>query len=231
MSSKICGVRMSRVCVLLPSYNEAGTIAAIVREVKTQGLDVYVVDDGSSDGTGAIAGAEGAVVLRHEKNMGKGAALIDGFKHVLGTGCEAVIIMDADNQHEASSISDFINAVERVGADIVIGNRMFDSKAMPYVRRQTNRFMSYLISRMCRQAIPDTQCGYKLVKRKVLEAVSLEHSNFEIESELLIKAARKGFKISSVPIRTIYRDEKSKINPVVDTLRFFAFMIKMIFKK
>ena len=222
---------MNKICVLIPSYNEAGTIAKIIREVRAQGLDAYVVDDGSSDGTGTIAEAEGAVVLRHEKNIGKGAALIDGFKHILGTDCDAVIIMDADNQHEASGIPDFINAMKTADADIVIGNRMLDSGAMPYVRRQTNRFMSYLISRMCGQAIPDTQCGYKLLKRRVLEDVRLEHSNFEIESELLIKAARRGFKISSVPIRAIYQDEKSKINPVLDTLRFIAFMIRMSFER
>ena len=222
---------MSKVSVLIPSYNEAGTIAAIVRDVRSRGFNAYVVDDGSSDGTGTIAEAEGAIVVRHEKNMGKGAALISGFKRILGTDSEAVIIMDADNQHEAGSIPDFINVMQTSGADLVIGNRMLDSRAMPYVRRQTNRFMSYLISRMCGQAIPDTQCGYKLLKRRVLEEVRLEHSNFEIESELLIKAARKGFKISSVPIRAIYQGERSKINPALDTLRFIVFIIRMSFKR
>ena len=203
----------------------------IVKEVKAQGLSVYVVDDGSSDNTAAIAESAGAVIIKHEKNMGKGASLREGFKYILKDRCDAVIVMDGDNQHEAGSIPDFLHHAEAEGADMVIGNRMLDTKAMPYVRLNTNRFMSYILSKMCGQKIPDTQCGYKLITRKVLENITLDSSNFEIESELIIKAGRKDFKITSVPIKTIYEDEKSKINPVFDTLRFFAFMIRMSLKK
>ncbi len=220
---------MNNVCVLIPSYNEAKTIGGIINEIKSRGLRVYVVDDGSSDDTAAISERAGASVIRNAKNMGKGAALREGFKRVLRERCDAVMIMDGDGQHEARSIPDFIKEMESSGADIVTGNRMVDPGPMPYVRRQTNRFMSWLISRICGQEILDTQCGYKLIKRRVLEDVRTESSNFEIESELIIRAGRKGFKIRSMPIRAIYRDEKSRINPVIDTLRFLAFIIRMRF--
>ena len=215
------------ICVLIPSYNEAKTVGDIVKEIKAQGLDVYVVDDGSSDNTAVIASGAGAVVIKNEKNMGKGASLREGFKYILKGRYDAVILMDGDNQHEAGSIPDFVRQMEGEGADMVIGNRMLDTKAMPFVRLNTNRFMSYMLSKMCGQKIPDTQCGYKLITRKVLEGITLDSSNFEIESELIVKAGRKGFKINSVPIKTIYQDEKSKINPISDTLRFFAFLIRM----
>ena len=222
---------MNNVCVLIPSYNEARTIGGIVRAVKTLGLTAYVIDDGSADDTSAIARKEGAVVLRHEMNKGKGEALREGFKYMLKKNYEAVIVIDGDGQHEVASISDFIKKAQDANFDILIGNRMLDTKKMPFTRQATNHFMSYIVSRVCGQAIPDTQCGYRLIKRKVLENVTLESSNFEIESELIIKACRKGFKVGSVPIKTIYQDEKSRINPVVDTLRFIAFMFKMKRKK
>ena len=219
---------MNNISVLIPSYNEARTIGQIVKEVKAQGLSVYVVDGGSSDNTAAIASDAGAIVIKHGKNMGKGASLREGFKYILKGRFDAVIIMDGDDQHEAGSIPDFVRRMEEARADMVIGNRMLDTGSMPYIRINTNRFMSYLLSKICGQSIPDTQCGYKLITRRVLENVTLNSSNFEIESELIVKAGRKGFKITSVPIRTIYQDEKSKINPVLDTLRFMAFILKMI---
>lgn len=222
---------MNDISVLIPSYNEARTIGKIIRQIKARGLDVYVVDDGSSDNTAAIAEGEGAILLRHKKNMGKGASLREGFKRILEKPFAAVIVMDGDDQHEAGSIPAFIKEMEDSGADIVIGNRMLDTGSMPYARKKTNYFMSYLISRMCGQAIPDTQCGYRLIKRKVLEEVTLDSSNFETESELIIKAARKGFKISFVSIKTVYQDEKSRINPILDTLRFMAFLVKMSFER
>ncbi len=219
---------MSNICVLIPSYNEAKTIDAVVKAVRARGLTVYVVDDGSSDNTASLAESAGAMVIRHEKNMGKGASLREGFKRLLKGPCDAVIVMDGDNQHEAGSIPDFVREMEDRGADMVIGNRMLDTGSMPYVRISTNRFMSSLLSKICGQSIPDTQCGYKLITRRVLENITLDSSNFEIESELIVKAGRKGFKITSVPIRAIYQDEKSKINPVLDTLRFMAFIFKLI---
>ena len=108
-----------RLCVLIPSYNEAKTIGNIVKEVKAQGLSVYVVDDGSSDNTSTIAEDAGAVVIKNEKNMGKGASLREGFKYILKGRCDAVIVMDGDNQHEAGSIPDFVRQMED-GADMVV---------------------------------------------------------------------------------------------------------------
>ena len=124
-------------------------------------------------------------------------------------------------------IDSFFKKMDETDADIVVGNRMMDTASMPAARKITNRIMSRVISKMCGQTIPDTQCGFKLIKRNVLESVKFEFSNFEIESEILLKAAKKGFKIESVPVKTVYRDETSKIKPVLDTLRFFAFIIRM----
>ena len=214
-------------CVLIPTYNEAGTIGAITKELKGRGLTVYVVDDGSTDETAGIAALQGAVVIAHDKNKGKGASLIEGFGRILKEDFDAVLIMDGDGQHATMDVDNFFEKMAETGADIVIGNRMLDTASMPVLRKITNRIMSRVIANMCRQEIPDTQCGFKLVKRSVLESIKFEFSNFEIESEILLKAAKKGFKIESVPVKTVYRDETSKIKPIFDTIRFLFFLIKM----
>ncbi|MDO8536372.1 MAG: glycosyltransferase family 2 protein [Candidatus Omnitrophota bacterium] len=214
-------------CVLIPSYNEARTIGAITKELKSRGMTVYVVDDGSIDKTADIARAQGAVVVIHDKNKGKGASLIEGFKHIIKKDFDVVLVMDGDGQHSIDDIDSFFKKMNETGADIVIGNRMLDTVSMPLVRRITNRMMSRIISKMCGQVIPDTQCGFKLMKRSVLDGIKFEFSNFEIESEILFKAAKKGLKIESVPVKTVYLDETSKIKPIFDTVRFISFLIKM----
>ena len=217
---------MEKISVLIPSYNEAKAIGGIIRELRAKDLSVCVIDDGSTDNTSSIARDAGAFVIRHEKNKGKGASLIDGFAYVLKEGFSAVLVMDGDGQHCICDIYNFFNKMESTGTDIVIGNRMSDTSLMPVARKLTNKFMSCLISKLCGHGIPDTQCGFRLIKRSVLESVKLNSSNYEIESELLLKAAKKGFKIESVPVKTIYEDEKSRINPFVDTMRFIVFLIK-----
>ena len=114
---------------------------------------------------------------------------------------------------------------------MVVGDRMHDTSSMPLVRIATNRFMSSLISTISGKYIPDTQCGFRLIGRQVLEKIRIESSNYEVETELIIKAAKMGFSIESVPVKTIYRNEKSGINPFFDTLRFIAFIFKMSFAR
>lgn len=220
-----------RICALIPSYNEAKTISGIIKELKMRGTPVYVVDDGSSDGTAAMAESQDAIVIRHKTNMGKGAALRDGFARVLKDGFEAVLVMDGDGQHHIDDIDMFLRKMEEENSDMVIGNRMFDTGSMPLSRILTNHFMSNLISRISGKYVPDTQCGFRLIKRGLLRQMRLESGNYEIESEMVLEAAKKSFKIDSVPIKTIYQDEKSRINPILDTLRFITLLIRLSFKR
>jgi hypothetical protein len=85
--------------------------------------------------------------------------------------------------------------------------------------------MSNIISKICHQEIPDSQCGFRLIKKKLLDEINLTYSNYEIESELLIRASRLGYKIDQVPITTVYKQEKSYINPIIDTIRFIKLLI------
>ena len=215
-----------KTCVIIPTYNEAKAIAGLVKEIKRQNLDVLVVDDGSGDNTAQIAKDSGAIVLRNEINQGKGASLIKGFNYALNQDYDAVITMDGDGQHLPEDIPYFIRLAAYSDGAIFIGNRMQRTKNIPLVRFLTNKFMSWLLSGIARQKIPDTQCGFRLIKKEALKKVPLATSKYETESEILIRGSRLGFKIESVPIKTIYMGEKSRINPFIDTLRFFRFLIR-----
>lgn len=214
------------VCVIIPVHNEEATIGRLVTAVKALGLDVVVVNDGSTDGSQKEASSRGAVVLTNTSKKGKGLSLQEGFAHALCQTYSGVITMDGDGQHDPADLKQFLNMVESYPDSVVTGNRMKGHEGMPLVRFWTNWSMSVIISWLCRQRVPDTQCGYRYIGRPVLERMHLTSRDFEIETEVLIQAARLGYRIHSVPIKTIYSDEKSKINPLKDTWRFFAYLIR-----
>ncbi|MCM8797352.1 MAG: glycosyltransferase family 2 protein [Candidatus Omnitrophica bacterium] len=217
-----------KVCVVIPTFNESKTIGRLIDDIKALNLnlDILVVDDGSRDDTSDIAIVHGAKVLKNAKNEGKGASLIKGFTYVLQNNFDAAIAMDGDGQHLAQDLPLFVRRAESSDSQIFVGNRMKAVKNMPLVRILTNRFMSWLISAITKQKISDTQCGFRLIKREALEKIKLSSTKYEIESEILIKCSRLGFKIESVPIKTVYGLEISRINPLRDTFRFIAFILK-----
>ncbi len=217
-------LEIMQIAAVIPAHNEAQAIGPLVKDVRALGYACIVIDDGSVDDTNALAAQAGAIVLKTASKSGKGNALKLGFDYVLDHGYEAAITMDGDGQHAPSDLAAFTACYQNTGADIVNGNRMQEHKGMPLVRLLTNRFMSWLISLICHQSIPDTQCGYRLIKASVLKTIVLKSSDFEIETELLVKASKKCFKIASVPVQTIYRNEISKIQPMRDTGRFIAYL-------
>jgi len=121
-------------------------------------------------------------------------------------------------------IAHFLEAAEASGAKLLIGTRMNNVRDMPLVRRAVNRYMSRMISGACRQDIPDTQCGFRMVHRDIIPHLLGGTERFDYETEMLIVASRAGCEIASVPISTVYSDEVSSIHPVRDTIRFFKLM-------
>lgn len=221
----------SKICILIPAHNEARTIADVVKGVRAMGLDVFVIDDGSSDDSAQRARDAGATVLVNFKNQGKGFSLQRGFDHIISLDYDALITMDSDGQHAVEDLDAFIHFFNDKKPDIICGNRMKDHQGMPFVRFLTNKIMSTLISLVCRQKIYDTQCGYRLIRCEVLRNIQLSSSAFEIESEVLIKASKKHYRIASVPVKTIYGAEVSKINPFFDTARFIVYIVREMFVK
>ena len=215
------------VCILIPVYNERKEIGRLVESLKRKSFDVVVIDDGSTDDSGKAAQEQGAVVIGHDQKQGKGRSLRDGFEYILKENkYDGVVTIDGDGQHDIGDIEQFLVQAQEHPESIITGTRMTNPQGMPPVRLWTNRLMSGLISFLCRQKIPDTQCGFRLISASVLQPLKLTCDDFQIETEVLIKAAKLGFKIYSVPIKTIYRGEASKINPVLDTFRFLVYIIK-----
>ena len=225
------GDKTKKCCILIPAFREEKRIGAVVRECLEYCPDVVVVDDGSDDGTGQAAEAAGAHVVSQVQNRGKGEALRRGIQYAGEHGFDLVITLDADGQHAPSDIPAFLAAYERTGTRAIVGNRMGDTARMPWVRRATNRFMSSLLSGVMRCHVPDTQCGYRLYEKStfpVFERMK-DTRGYAAESEILLRLAMEGVKISAVTIQTIYGDEKSKVRPVRDTIRFFRMLHR--FKK
>ncbi|MEI6166792.1 MAG: glycosyltransferase family 2 protein [bacterium] len=213
-----------RGCVIIPAYREAGRIGAVVEGVRAFVPDVLVVDDGSPDETAGQAERAGAIVIRHETNCGKGAALETGFRSARERGFEFAITLDGDGQHAPSDLPAFIQEFRKSGTPVLIGTRMSDTRSMPWVRRLTNRFMSWLLSREMGQRVPDTQCGYRLYVLAVVPELSAQSRRFAAESEILMELSRRGVKIGSVPIATIYGSEQSKIHPIKDAILFLKML-------
>lgn len=218
----------ARVVALIPCYREGARIADVVQRCTPHVEEVVVIDDGSPDNTAAQARQAGATVLRHEINQGKGAAIGTGIKHALEQGFDLLMFLDGDGQHNPDEIPKFVARQRETDAAIVLGNRMTDTRRMPLVRKWTNQFTSWVLSRLAGQRIDDSQCGFRLLHRRIVPDILIETHNFETESEMLIQAGRRGHRIESVAVATIYegQEKQSKIRPGRDAIRF----IKLVWR-
>ena len=210
----------NRCAAVIPCLNEARNIAEVVTSARRFVPMVFVVDDGSRDETTEIAKRAGAEVLRHSVPQGKGSALQTGWRHALKREFDWALTLDGDGQHAAADIPKFFAAADRIGASLVVGNRMGDPKGMPRVRRVVNHWMSARISALAGTPLPDSQCGFRLMNLQVWSRLVVEAAHFEIESDVLLAFARSGQAIEFVPIRVIYKSEQSKIHPMRDTVRW-----------
>jgi len=214
---------MENIWLLIPAYNEASVIGDVIERCKGRCGNVLVVDDGSSDGTSLEAEQAGVVVLRHKTNKGKGEAIKTGFKWLMEKGCGAVITLDGDGQHDPAEIPAFLGSYTRHnqngGGDIIIiGKRKREQ--MPRYRAIPNKIGETMISFAARKRIRDTQSGYRLYSRGVIEKVSCRSTGFEMETEILIKASRMGAHIEEIPVATIYQENyKTNFRPVADFYR------------
>jgi len=215
----------TNVAAVIPAYHEEAHVRGVAERARAQLDHVAVIDDGSTDATATRAREGGAEVIVHPQNRGKGEAIKTGLRHWLARPeIEFIFLFDADGQHLPEEIGRFLNAAAASEAGLFIGTRMNDVREMPFVRRTVNRYMSWRISRLCGQEVPDTQCGYRMVHRALVPHLLAGTSRFDYETEMLIIASRQGCRIASVPISTIYSDEVSSIHPVRDTIRFLRLM-------
>jgi glycosyltransferase involved in cell wall biosynthesis len=216
------------VSVVIPCLNEAesiGQCVAIARRVlEENGLDgeVVVVDNGSDDGSGALARMAGARVI-DEPRRGYGSAYLAGFAAARG---EYIVMIDADLTYDFEEIPRFIRELDK-GGELVMGNRMdaVQPGAMPLLSRIGNPLMSRFLNLLFKTPIRDTWCGLRAFRRDVLPSLGLQATGMELASEMVIRAARVGLEIRELPIALHPREGESKLSPFKDGLRSLRLML------
>ncbi|MCU0618516.1 MAG: glycosyltransferase family 2 protein [Gemmatimonadaceae bacterium] len=210
----------SRAACVIPAFQAAAGIGAVIAGVRAAmpSIVVLVVDDGSTDGTDQAA-ADADAVLRLRRNTGKGAALRAGFAEAARRGCERVVTLDADGQHDPAFVPAFLAALDT--ADLVVGVRARRGTAMPLVRRVANGLSTRLIGWCAGRAIRDAQCGFRAMRVPLLQAVPHVGDRYEAETAFVIRAARAGARIAEVEIPTVY-GPPSHFRPLPDAARIGA---------
>jgi glycosyltransferase involved in cell wall biosynthesis len=224
--------------ILIPVYNAEKTIYELLSRIHESAspkpLCIIVVDDGSQDKTSNILQSFDVFKIRLNENKGKGQALRVGFNAFLKKStAEYLLCMDADLQHPVESIPNFIEQASRTRSSLIIGSRKLKIGVMPLHRILSNRITSFIMSLMSGQPILDSQCGFRLIHRELLNSVlaDLQQSGFQMESEFILKTARGGYKIDFVSIPTIYHNESSSIRNFQDTIKFISFVLKNLMKQ
>lgn len=216
--------------VILPAYNAGRFLAEVIADIRAidPTLRILVVDDGSADDTGEVARAAGVDLEIHPENRGKGAALATGFAWAVDAGLEWVYTMDSDGQHRPEELPEFMARAVAEKLDVVVGNRMEARENMPWLREQTNLFTSWVVSKLAGVPIRDSQNGYRLFRVSYLDGLVLTTARYDTESEILVRLARRGARIGSVPTATVYGEETSSIRPLLDTVRFFKLVARLL---
>ena len=213
--------------IIIPSYNAARTLTELIPRLrKSVNLPILVVDDGSSDDTAGIAADCDTFYIRLQTNHGKGAALRAGFKFAIDQGYDAVITLDADLQHLPEEVPRFLNYAG--GRMILVGTRRKSLAEMPFGRWVSNNLTSIILSIFSNHIVRDSQSGFRLIPTAILKQLQLQADRYDLESELLFKACKAGYKVVEVPVSTVYSDESSHIAAFRDVGRFIRQVWKRI---
>lgn len=218
-------------CAVIPAYQAQATLGAVIAGTKAVLASVLVVDDGSTDATLQVAERAGAHAIRLETNRGKGAALRAGFAWALPRGAEAVVTLDADGQHDPREIPRLAEAWKASRAGLVIGSRAHLVAQMSPLRRFGNRFSRSAVSFFAGIPVPDGQSGFRLYDAALLRALPLCGARYELESEVIVKAARAGFRVESVAVRLAQVEgaSTSHFRPWRDTARICTTVVRCRF--
>lgn len=213
-----------KLCIIIPTYNNQGTIAAVIQSVETFCKDIIVVNDGSTDGTSDILDAlhKQIFLVTYVQNKGKGYALIKGFKKAKALGYTHAITIDADGQHFASDIPFFIQGMNSNPEAILVGNRNLNENNMPRRNTFANKFSNFWFRLQTGVTLQDTQSGFRLYPLSFLGGFRLITSRYEAELELLVFSAWRGIKILSIPIRVYYPPVEERVThfrPIYDFTR------------
>jgi len=214
---------------VIPALNEEGTIREVVREALKYVDAVIVVDDGSDDQTSSRARQAGAYVISHIVNRGQLAAILTGFQGALMLGASILVCLDADLQHDPSEIPNLIAEISEDEADLVIGSRvLYSGKKTPTVRRLGIAFFSALFSYFFRVHITDMTSGFRALRSEVFRSLSFSEDQYC--SELVVKAAKQGYRVKELPIHVDSRIYgKSRKRDIVFAYKLLRMILRSYF--
>lgn len=209
--------------VVIPTYNNAGTIAQVIADVKAYTNDVIVVNDGSTDATAEILASISDIrVIDYPKNQGKGYALRLALNQAYEWGFRYAITIDSDGQHYADDIPTFINRIEEAPESLLIGARNLTAENMPSKNTFANKFSNFWYHIETGQELSDTQSGYRLYPLEKLHHIRLITRRYEFEVEIIVRAAWRGVNVENVPIKVYYppvEERVSHFRPLQDFTR------------
>lgn len=202
-------------CVLVPSYNNEGSIAQVVADVVARGLPVLVLNDGSTDRTAERAREAGAEVVDHPRNLGKGQALLTGWQAALDRGYSHAITIDADGQHKPEDLPVFLAGVEADPDALLVGDRPMTGPHVPRSSRVGRRISDFMLVAAAALELkgqrPDTQCGYRAYPLRHVLGLPLRGRRFEMEMEVLVRAAWYRVPVKGVPIQVHYPEADERV--------------------
>ena len=218
---------MKLICI--PAFNEEARLSDVIVEAKNYADLVVVCDDGSSDNTSKIAISNGAELIRHSKNLGKGSAMKSLFNYAKDHSAELVVMIDGDGQFKANEIPLLIKPILD-GYDIVIGNRLGKNSKMPNYRTFGNKVLDKITNIAADLPFEDTQSGFRSYSKKAIESISIQSDGFGSDAEILVNAAQKNLKITDVPVSVLYDigTKTSTKNPISHTTEVVLSLIELI---
>jgi glycosyltransferase involved in cell wall biosynthesis len=201
---------MAKVAVVMPAHNEEQKISAVLEKIPAEIVDrTIVIDDGGDDRTGEVAKDLGFQVVRHDINMGVGAAYKTGYKLCLNDGIDIIVTLHSDGQHDPKEIPKLIQPILDDQADYVLGSRLKDDEIrMTWIRSTGNKFLTWCIKKLSGYDISDSQTGYHAITSSALKKLDFEKwsNGFPCETDAIVEASRKGLRVMEVPVRCIYSD-------------------------
>jgi glycosyltransferase involved in cell wall biosynthesis len=219
-----------RIITIIPAYNEEKAIEKVVRGVQKYS-DVLVVDDGSADQTSLLAKNAGAIVVKHDKNIGKGAAIKTGLGYAIKWEYDVIIILDGDGQHDPQYIPLLLEGIG--SADVIIGSRFrgIAPQNMPLQRRLSNGITTRLIRFVTGYHITDSQCGFRVISKKAAPLfLNISYNDYVYESEVLCKASQNSLVVGEKPIECIYGNEKSYVR-FRHVIHYIMFTLRLLMRK
>lgn len=230
------GPDRSRIFIVIPSYNEGIRVAKVVKEIAEAGYsNIIVVDDGSDDDSVSGIRSSNVTILTHPVNRGAGAATETGLQYCREQGAyDAAVTIDADTQHDPGDIEKLLDAHFAEHADITVGNRFMNTEnEIPGAVRFFNVIANLTTSVLAGAKVTDSQSGFKVLSKRAVESIRLEHDNYEYCSELFVKAHKLKLKVINIPVRVYYPEEiRGKGQNIFWGIRtFFNLVYSALFKK